>query len=118
MSVLMCSCAPWLIRIFTQDEAVIQIGLVMAWYMMPFYICFVLVEVLSGAIRGCGDALRPMIIVGLGVCLFRVVWMFVALPIRHELDSILVSYPVSWVITSLLFLAYYKWGHWADRAKR
>ena len=118
MSVFMCSCAPWLIRIFTQDEAVIQIGLVMAWYMMPFYICFVLVEVLSGAIRGCGDALRPMIIVGLGVCLFRVVWMFVALPIRHELDSILVSYPVSWVITSLLFLAYYKWGHWADRAKR
>ena len=36
MSILMCTCATWLIRIFTQDEAVIEIGLVMMQYMMPF----------------------------------------------------------------------------------
>ena len=112
MSILMCTCAPWLIRIFTQDEAVIEIGLVMMQYMMPFYIAFVLIEVLSGAIRGCGEALRPMLLVGGGVCLFRVIWMFVALPIRHELGVILVSYPISWVLTSLLFLIYYKRGRW------
>ena len=38
--------------------------------------------------------------------------MFVALPIRHELGVILVSYPISWVLTSLLFLIYYKRGRW------
>ena len=64
----------------------------------------------SGAIRGCGDAVKPMIITGTGVCLLRVVWLLALLPLRHQLSTILVSYPISWVLTTVLFFIYYKRG--------
>ena len=53
----------------------------MIYHMSPFYFTFVLVEILSGAIRGCGDALRPMLITGSGICLLRVIWLLVLLPL-------------------------------------
>ncbi|HIW55086.1 MAG TPA: MATE family efflux transporter, partial [Candidatus Ruthenibacterium merdigallinarum] len=84
----------------------------MIYHMSPFYCTFVLVEILSGAIRGCGDALRPMLITGSGICLLRVIWLLVLLPLRHELTTILYSYPISWALTSALFLVYYRRGHW------
>ncbi len=115
MSLLMCLTAPWLLRIFTTDAAVIDIGLVMVRYMMPFYVTFVLIEVLSGAIRGCGDALMPMILTGTGVCLLRVAAVLGLLPLVHDLRVILVSYPASWALTSVLFLLYYRSGRWLHR---
>ena len=112
VSVLVCAFAAPLLGIFTSDAAVLDIGLTMIYHMSPFYFTFVLVEILSGAIRGCGDALRPMLITGSGICLLRVIWLLVLLPLRHELTTILYSYPISWALTSALFLVYYRRGHW------
>lgn len=110
LSVLVYTFAAPLLGIFTNDPAVLQYGLEMVRYMVPYYVAFVGIEILSGAIRGCGDAVKPMIITGTGVCLLRVVWLLALLPLRHELSTILVSYPVSWVLTTLLFFIYYKRG--------
>lgn len=111
-SIIMCGFSAPLLGIFTADTAVMEIGKVMIMYMSPYYAAFVLVEVLSGAIRGCGDALKPMIITGSGICLLRVVWLFTVLPYYRSFTTILVSYPVSWVLTSILFLIYYRHGSW------
>lgn len=110
LSVLVYSFATPLLGIFTNDPAVLQYGLEMVRYMVPYYVTFVGIEILSGAIRGCGDAVKPMIITGTGVCLLRVVWLLALLPLRHELSTILVSYPISWVLTTILFFIYYKRG--------
>ena len=110
LSVLVYTFAAPLLGIFTNDPAVLQYGLEMVRYMVPYYVAFVGIEILSGAIRGCGDAVKPMIITGTGVCLLRVVWLLALLPLRHELSTILVSYPVSWVLTTILFFIYYKRG--------
>lgn len=110
MSALIYAFATPLLGIFTSDGAVLRYGLEMVRYMTPYYVTFVGIEILSGAIRGCGDAVKPMIITGTGVCLLRVVWLLALLPLRHELSTILVSYPVSWVLTTVLFLIYYKRG--------
>lgn len=114
-SMIMCGFSAPLLGIFTADAAVVEIGKVMIMYMSPYYAAFVLVEVLSGAIRGCGDALKPMIITGSGICLLRVVWLFTVLPYYRSFTTILVSYPVSWVLTSILFLIYYRRGSWMKK---
>ena len=101
-----------LLRIFSDDPAVIETGLVMIKYMVPFYITFVCVEVFSATIRGCGNAVRPAVLTGCGICLLRVLWVIFLLPLRDELTTILISYPVSWVFTSLLFITYYLKGGW------
>ena len=43
----------------------------MLHYLTPFYFTYVCVEVLSGAIRGTGEALKPMILTCFGICVLR-----------------------------------------------
>ena len=49
-----------------------------------------------------------MIMTCLGVCVLRVVWLFTAVPKRPEIKTVVFSYPLTWVITSILFLIYYR----------
>lgn len=118
MSVLYCLFAAPLIRLFTQDSEVVRIGVEIVGQLAPWYMAYVCVEILSGAARGCGCSLAPMLMTGGGVCVLRVLWVLVLLPLRPELSTVLVSYPVSWVLTSLLFVVYYLQGGWLRRRIR
>ena len=81
----------------------------------PTYVTFVCIEILSGTIRGCGNSLPPMLLTCCGVCIFRVAWVFLLNPIWHSLDMVIVSYPVSWTLTSILFVIYYRKFNWMRR---
>ena len=59
------------------------------------------------ALRGMGDVVVPMLITTGGICLFRVVWIFGVVALFPTLTVTLLNYPVSWVLTSVLFLFYY-----------
>lgn len=96
-----------LFRIFTNDADVIRIGCEMMALITPCYMFFICIEVLSGALRGIGDVLIPTLITLGGVCLFRILWLFGALRIRPTVDAIILSYPVTWLTTSILFILYY-----------
>lgn len=61
MLVLVCFRIP-LFHIFVTDENVVEIGLKMMATMAPFYWLFVFTEVFSGALRGMGDVVVPMLI--------------------------------------------------------
>ena len=112
MSVLYCSLAPYLLGLFTRDAEVVSIGLDMVRQLVPYYFTYVCIEILAGAARGCGCSLAPMLMTCGGVCMLRVAWIFILLPLRPELSTVLVSYPASWVFTSVLFIFYYLQGGW------
>lgn len=101
-----CAGTP-LFRIFTADEQVVSIGIHMLHCIAPAYFLFVFIELLSGALRGTGDVIIPMIMTCCGVCLLRVLWLFFIVPIFPGLDTIILSYPVTWFITAVLFILYY-----------
>lgn len=101
-----------LLRMFSTDTQVIEIGTFILWRMSPFYFTFICVEVMAGAIRGTGDSLKPMLLTCGGVCVLRVVWIFTVLPLDRTLGTLLLSYPMTWSITSLLFIIYYVRGNW------
>ena len=115
ISVLFCGGAPLLLRLFTNDAAVIALGRHVMWYTAPFYCTFVCIEIFSGAARGTGDSLKPMLLTCSGVCVLRVAWVLLVLPHYPVLETVLVSYPISWSVTSLLYIIYFLRGNWLRR---
>ncbi len=105
-----------LLHILTEDAAVIDTTYTMMLYFVPFYITWVLIEVLSAVLRGAGDAVRPVIIIGLGICLLRMIWIGTLFMLRHTLFVLCMCYPASWIVTSIAMLIYYRRGRWRDRA--
>ena len=103
-----------LIRLFTQDEGVIAISLMIMHCNVPLYVSFVPIDLLSGGMRGMGNSLAPMLIICFGVCIFRVVWLFTAVPLNNNIITIVLSYPISWILTSIVMISYYL--HWSKKA--
>lgn len=94
-------------HLFTTDSGVITIGMQILRLMAPAYFLFVFIELLSGALRGTGDVMIPMIITCCGVCVLRILWVLLVVPFRPGLETIIFSYPVTWLITAVLFIFYY-----------
>ena len=108
-----------LFRLFVQDAPVIRQGVEILRYVAPFWPTYVLIEILSGAVRGAGDSLIPMIMTSIGVCVTRILWVLtVVAAVWPTLIGALACYPVSWSLTSLFFLAYYLQGGWLRRCIR
>ena len=100
----------YLYGLFTSDEEVIRIGMDILKFLCPYWVTFCLVEILSSAIRACGESLKPMIITALGICGFRIVWICMY-PSTTVIQT-LYCYPISWILTSAIFLIYYLKGSW------
>ena len=96
-----------LYSLFTTDKGVVQIGVDMLRFLMPSYFLYVVIGIFSGALRGAGRVVVPMILTCGGVCLLRIIWMFGLVPVCPGIKTIMLSYPVSWGITAVLFIIYY-----------
>ena len=104
-----------LLSLFTDDAAVLDEGVQLMRAIAPFYITYVSIEILSGAIRGTGDSLAPMLLTCTGVCVLRIIWVLVMLPIHRSHLTVAAGYPVTWIVTSILFIIYYLRGGWLRR---
>lgn len=96
-----------LFGLFTQDPEVVRIGSEMLALITPCYIFYIFIEVLSGALRGMGDVLIPTLITFGGVCLLRLIWIAGTLHFSPTVDMIIYSYPITWIVTAVLFIIYY-----------
>jgi len=105
-------------RLFTPDEAVIEQGMVVMRLLVPFYITYVAIEIITGAVRGAGDSILPMFITCMGICVLRVVWIMAAVPIWRDIRTVCLSYPITWSVTSIAFLIYYFHGGWLRKRIR
>ena len=98
-----------LLSIFTNDSNVLQIAADAMAIIAPFYIAFTFIEVYSGALRAIGDVIVPMIMTMLGICVFRIAWVIFVVPLSHTMATISFNYPISWVMTGLGFIVYYRY---------
>jgi len=94
-----------LLGIYIKDSPEsIAYGIIRLRYVvLPYFLCGIM-DVTTGLLRGMSCSLPPMLISVLGVCGFRLGWIFVALPFCHTPEMLYVSYPISWGLT---FLAQY-----------
>ena len=98
----------------------VAVGVQMMHVLTPVYITYISIEVLSGALRGCGDVRVPTLITVFFVCGLRVLWLTTMVPFYHTIATVEFSYPLTWTLASLLFILYYLRGGWLKRciAKR
>ena len=92
---------------FTSDPEVLRIGMQIVHFLVPTFFTYVCVEVLSGALRGVGDCWVPTLICLSGICLIRILWIMLVVPLRTDVYTVTFSYPLTWTITSVLFIVYY-----------
>lgn len=104
-------------RLFTDDPNVVSIGLGMMKVISPSYVTYICIEILGGTARGCGDAIPPMLLTCVGICVLRVVWILVVVPLRPEISTVAFSYPLTWSVTSAFFIIYYIKGSWLKRCR-
>lgn len=88
-----------LLGIYSDEAAVIEAGIVrLRIFGITYFLCG-LMDVLCGVLRGMGQSVVPMIVSILGVCAFRIFWIYVVLPIFPGREVLYMSYPVSWILT-------------------
>ena len=108
LSAIACVFGPSLLSIYITDSAeAIDYGMMrLTIVCIPYFLCG-LMDVSTGALRGMGSSVAPMIISVLGVCGIRIGWICTIFQIHrfHTPQSLFLSYPISWVITFSLQLA-------------
>ena len=70
----------------------------MLYVCIPYFLLG-LMDVTTGVLRGMGTSIAPMVISVLGVCGFRIAWIYTVFAAHHTPDTLFVSYPISWGVT-------------------
>ena len=91
-----------LLLFYTTSPAVVIEGLRRLSYVSAWYFICGIMDTLVGVLRGLGYSIVPMIVSLIGACGLRIVWIMTIfqIPIFHSLDTIYISYPVTWTITA------------------
>ena len=115
LSVIVMAGGRIFLGLFTGDPGVVDIGMSIIHVIAPTYITYICIEILGGTARGCGDSIIPMLLTCFGVCVLRVVWILVIVPLHRDLATVAFSYPLTWAVTSVMFIIYYLRGNWLKR---
>ena len=98
----------------TDSTQAVEYGTIRLLYItLPYFLCGVL-EVTTGALRGLGSSMAPMVISVMGICGIRLLWVYTVFqaPAMHNPHVLFASYPISWIVTFAVqltaFLVLYK----------
>lgn len=112
MSALLLTAGRAALPLFTDDQAVVDATWIIMRNIVPFYFLWTYIEVISGVLRGVGDVVPPVIICGLGACLLRILWVVTVYAAVPTLQIVTLAFPVSWIVSGLAFMIYFRRGKW------
>ena len=104
--------APRLIGFFNSDPEVIRYGVMHARTTSLFFFLLAISHCLSGILRGAGKTNIPMIVMLISWCLIRISYITIAVRILPDIRVIYWAYPLTWSISSIIFIIYYKKSNW------
>ncbi len=90
-------------------RTVIEVGLLHIRYVDIFQFTCGFMANGAGLVRGLGRSWLPMFVSLLGSCVLRVVWIYTVFRAVGTLQSLYLSYPISWILTTLMHLACFVW---------
>lgn len=97
-----------LLRFYTTDQQAVSYGMISLRYRcLPYFLCGIM-DTTCGALRGLGHSTLPMIVSLLGSCLLRIVWIYTVFHQLGTLDSLYISYPLSWALTGAVHLVIWR----------
>lgn len=104
-----------LMRAFTADPEVIEIGYDYLIIVSSFYILFSAMFVTHGVLRGAGDTLVPMFITLISLWLLRIPASYF-LSVRIGTDGIWWGIPIAWAFGFVAAYLYFMSGRWKRKA--
>lgn len=99
------------LRIFTNEEQVVDAGYERLKIMAFSYTFSAFMDNTIAASRGIGKSFIPTIIVITGSCVFRVIWVYTIFAYYHTITSLYLVYIFSWVITAIFEIAYFLYAY-------
>jgi len=94
---------PTLLKLYTTSDLVVEAGMKRLVVISRLYALCGMMDVMVGSLRGLGYSIQPMIVSLIGACGLRLFWIFTFFRMErfHSVDSLYLTYPVSWTITFL-----------------
>ena len=95
------------LALFTTESAVIDAGMKRIMVMGLAYCISAFMDCTIAASRGLGKTIGPTVIVILGSCVFRVIWVYTIFASVGTIASLYLLYPVSWTLTAGAEMVYF-----------
>lgn len=112
VGVLLWIFAPLLIRFFNDQADVIEYGVTQARVEALFYCLLALSHCLAAVLRGAGKSTIPMIVMLVCWCGVRITYITVMIRIIPDIRVIFWAYPLTWSLSSIIYIIYYKKADW------
>ncbi len=91
----------FLLGFYIDAQAEIEVGLIrLTIIALSYFLCGIM-DVFSALLKGLCHPFSTMVISLVGACLFRIVWIFTVFKKSHTLQTLYISYPISWTLTSI-----------------
>ncbi len=103
-----------IMRMFTKDSGVIDLGKSYLQIVTGFYIVFSTMFVVGGVMRGAGDTFIPMVITFFALWIVRIPVCYF-LSEKIGLNGIWWGIPIAWIIGLSFSFIYYKTGRWKKK---
>lgn len=95
------------LSLFATDPAVIEAGMLRLTVMGFTYCVSAFMDASIAASRGIGKTLWPTVIVIMGSCVFRVIWVYTVFAYFNTIPSLYLLYVFSWSVTAIAEIAYF-----------
>ena len=106
-----------LMRMFTNTEEVIRLGVHMMQILAVGYIAMAVTQSLSGVMRGAGDTMTPMWISVITTVVIRTPIAYLLAYLTGSPDSLFISLLISWVMGAVITSVCYRRGRWKEKAE-
>lgn len=101
-----------ILSIFSSDPGVIRYGMVTMRVLVWYYVVLAAHQILMGVMRGAGKSMETMLISVGNMCVLRMIYIKLVIPVLPSYEAVLWCYPLTWVTTILMDIIYMKYGRW------
>ena len=109
--------APQLIGIFSKTEEILNFGVRQARVESLFFCFLAMSHCCAAILRGCGRTTMPMMVMLLTWCLLRIVYITVVLHFIYDITVVFTAYPLTWSVSTIIFIVALKKKDWTQNAK-
>ena len=95
------------LSLFTNDPEVVKAGMYRISIMGFSYGISAFMDCTIAASRALGKSLVPTVVVIMGSCVFRIIWVYTVFAYFHTIPSLYLLYSFSWSITGLVEILYF-----------
>ena len=87
----------------------------MMHFLVPGYVCLATAHTYCGVVRGAGISMVPMLALVGNMCVLRVIWISLAMPVFHNIIVVFLGYSLTWLTSALTMVIYYHRSGWLER---